>query len=111
MPRIQYTTIASGQKVSGNLDFTKGAPVAIGFPILATAESGDYFFQGGFDTTSGDFRRLMEMRSPGSGSLRMAVGVGSVVVPMPTVYAYPAFGRLEAAVATSDVRTFTVLSR
>ena len=111
MPRVLYTTINSGQKVSGDIDLSKFAPGAIGFPALTSPESSDYFLQGNFDTTSANFMRLMEARTPNSGDFRMAVGVGSRMYPMPTIFAYPAFARLEAAVAVADVRTFTILAR
>lgn len=120
--RIQFTTISSGQKVSGNIDLTKGPPLNVIFPVLTAPESGNFFLQGNFDTTSAGFVRMIDLRGasatvgdfltlpPGAG-VASGSSVGSRMFPLPNDICFPSYGRLEAAVAVADVRTFTILTR
>lgn len=105
---LLYTTIVSGAAVSGNVDLTQEHRlVAIAVPGITSA---DLLIHGSFNTTSADFQRLLETRSPGSGDLRFATGPGSRMVLAPLIY-NPNYVRLETAVAQIDTRTFTLLTQ
>lgn len=107
MPLL-FTTIALSGSVTGDVDLTKyGKLLAIGLPVI---DSGDLFIRGGFDTTSADFRRLLETRSPGSGDLRFATLAGSRMIAMPATMVWPSYVRLEVASPQTAVRTLTLLA-
>ena len=107
-----YAVISSGSLVSPNVDLTQRALLGISVPTIS---SGDLTIQGGVDTTSASFLRLLEARSPGSGDLRFATGVGSRMVMLPETFSTPPYIRLETVMATgsaqTDNRTFTLLTR
>lgn len=107
-----YAVINSGQLISGDVDLRQRALLGI---VVPTISSGDLTIQGNTDTTSANFLRLLETRSPGSGDLRMATGVGSRMVMLPGTFVSPPYVRLETVMATgsaqTDARTFTLLTR
>jgi hypothetical protein len=107
-----YAVINSGALVSGNIDLTKQALFGISVP---TINSGDLLLQGGVDTTSANFLRLLEARAPGSGDMRFATGVGSRMVILPDYFSTPPYLRLEVTMATGSAqtnpRTFTLFTR
>lgn len=108
MSQLVYTQILSGSAVSGNIDLTK---VGIDTILVPTIISGDLLIQGNMDTTSGNFRRLLETRIPGSGDLRFATGPGSRSIPYPTDLPSPAYARLETSVTQTAPASFTILTR
>lgn len=108
--RVLYAVINSGQNVSGTVDISQfAAPSNVQFPVLTAAESGDFFLKGSFDNSQ--FMRMMESRQVTSGFFRMPVGIGSMMFPMPTAFAYPPYIQFEAATAVAAPRTLTILAR
>jgi hypothetical protein len=107
MPPLMYTTIPQSGFVSGNLDLTKHALAAIRVPAITSC---DLAVQGNIDQTSAGFHRLLETRTPTSGDMRFATGVGSRQIPWPPNVPTPAWARLETLVAQADVRTLTILT-
>jgi len=109
MPLATATIPLSGS-VSGNIDLRdlRRGIVAISVPVIT---SGDLFIQGGFDTTSANFTRLLQppMDGPTSGYLRFAVGAGSCAIPWPANLRVPEFIRLETSVPQAVARAFSVL--
>lgn len=107
-----FAIVASGQNVSGDIDLRKRRVVGLSVPVLAS--SGTLALQVNFDTTSATFYRMMETRSPGSGDLQFAVGVGSRYVALPFLET-PPYMRLEVVGAVgsmqTDNRTFTLFTR
>lgn len=104
MPPIIYTTVLSGQKISGDIDVRQGALAAISVPTVTSA---DLYVQGGFDTTSANFQRL----SDDVGDILFASGVGSRMVMWPGGLQTPGYLRAEFSVAQTDVRTLMLLVR
>ena len=100
MPPLIYTTINSGQKVSGNVDLGKYPKLLnIALPGMT---SGDCYLHGSpIDTTSADFRRL----STNAGEYTQATGVGSMILMWSDQYHTPPYLRYESLVAQTDVRT------
>lgn len=107
-----YTVINSGYVISGNVDLTQRALLGISVP---TVTSGDLVLQGGVDTTSANFLRLLDVRAAAGGDLRFPTGVGSRMVMLPENFSTPPYVRLEMVMATgslqSDTRTFTLITR
>jgi hypothetical protein len=108
MRSVLYTTIPSGEAVSGAIDLNQFAGLkAIQVPVIT---SGDLLVQGAFDTVSASFTRLLNPTLPGSGPLRWCTLAGSLMLPFPTDFSLPPYVRLETANAQTDVRTFTLLA-
>ncbi len=106
MPPLDYAVVASGANVSGNVDLSQRRLDAIFVPTLPV--SGTLTLQGNVDTTSAGFRRMLEMRQPGSGDLQVAVGVGSRFIPWFDDWPTPAFGRFEFITAAGSFQTSPV---
>ena len=109
MPTITATVPLSGS-VSGDVDLRdlRRGIVAFAVPVIT---SGDLLIQGGFDTTSANFTRLLTppFDGPTSGALRFAVGPGSCMVPWPANLRVPEYLRLETAVPQAQAVNFSVL--
>ena len=110
---LEYAVIASGFLVSGNVDLRQRKLDAIFCPTVLA--SGTLAVQGNTDTTSGNFVRMLETRSPGSGDFQFAVGVGSRWLPWPADVPQPAYARFEIVTAAgslqADNRTLTLVTR
>ena len=113
-----FAVIASGETVSAVVDARKVNGIeAIYAPAMSA--SGDLILQGAISTASGttppnsgDFCRFLDTRAVGSGDLRFPVGSANRVVPMPGgLLVTTPFLRVEAGVAQTDTRTFTLLTR
>lgn len=104
MPPLVYTTVLSGQKISADVDTRKGELAAIGVPTVTSA---DLYVQGGFDTTSASFYRLVD----DVGDIAFPVSVGSRMVLWPAGMRTPGYLRAEFSAAQTDVRTLTFLVR
>lgn len=104
---VLSVSVASGSSVSGNIDLRGGRLAAIDVPTIT---SGDTFLQGSFDTTSASFKRILNapLNGPTSGDLRLATGAGSCMALLPNTLPFPAYVRLETAVAQAAPRTFSV---
>lgn len=106
-----YAVINSGQRVSGDIDLTQKSLLGISVPTIS---SGDLVIQGGVDTTSANFFRLLDVRAAAGGDLRFPTGVGSRMVMLPKDFTSPPYIRLEAVMATgssqTDTRTFTLFT-
>ena len=107
---LEYTTLLSGTTVGPNVDLSQRIIDAIYVPTWAA--SCDLLIQGNpGDQTSANFFRLMDTRAAGSADLRFAIGIGSRMLPWPPGVPQPAYARFEAAVATTDIRTLTLVTR
>ena len=99
-------TIPLSGSVSDDVDLRGGNIIAIAVPTIT---SGDLLIQGGFDTTSASFVRLLQPgTTPLSGDLRFATGLGSRMVIWPDSFPSPSYVRLETAVPQAAARAFTV---
>ena|SRR5258708_23832435 len=109
--KLLFTAIASGSTVSSDVDLAFGTRIwAIAVPTITSA---DLLVQGGFDTTSANFARMLDTRGQGSGDLRFATGPGSRMILWPQDVPCLPKMRLETGVAQaiSNVATFTLLVR
>jgi len=104
MPPLIFTTIASGSNISPNIDLRQQSLISIRVPGIT---SGDLTVQGNVDQTSAGFYRLLETRTPGSGDLRFATGVGSRMIPWPPSIPTPAWARLEIVTAPGSFQAST----
>lgn len=102
MSRILYTTVASGQKVSGDVDLRKGQ---LGAVYVPTIDSANLYVQGNFDTTSASFGRLMDQ----GGDILFPTATGSRHVVWPMSDLTPAYARFEFSAAQTSPRTLTIL--
>ena len=101
-------TIPLSGSVSGDGDLGGGKIQAISVPTIT---SGDLFVQGGFDTTSASFLRLLDpglSNQTSGGDLRFATGLGSRMIVWPQDFSTPSYVRLETAVAQAAARSFIV---
>jgi hypothetical protein len=99
--------VASGFAISGDIDLRQRHIVAISVP---TINSGGVAVQGNYDTTSGRFFRLMDVRGQqGSGDLIFPTVTGSRMIMWPDMPS-PAFARVELIGAQTDNRTFVLLT-
>jgi hypothetical protein len=95
--KLIYSAIASGSSVSSDVDLAFGTRLwAIAVPSITSA---DLLVQGGFDTTSANFLRILDTRGQGSGDLRFATGPGSRMILWPQDVPCPTKLRLETGVA------------
>lgn len=115
--RNLFAVIASGDSFSGIVDARRINGLE-GIFAPALAASGDLLIQGAMFTGSGttpvsaDFCRFQNTSVLGSGDLRFAVGSANHFLPMPNGFLpTPSYIRLEAGVAQTDTRTFTLLTR
>ena len=110
---LEFATIASGFNVSGDVDLRQRRLDAIFVPTMGG--SGDLAVQGGVDTTSANFYRLLDTRAITSADLRFAVGVGSRMIPWPPGLPQPAYARFEMITTVGSVqtqaRTLTLVTR
>ena len=108
MPSVTATIPLSGS-VSGDIDLRRAIKgvIAISVPVV---NSGDLLVQGGFDSTSASFTRLLQT-PPNSGHLRFATGLGSTMIAWPNTLPVPSYLRLETAVPQAAARSFTILFR
>lgn len=97
-------TIPLSGSISDDGDLRGGKIVAISVP---TINSGDLLVQGGLDTTSASFFRLLAS-PPNSGDLRFATGLGSRMVVWPYSIQNPSYIRLETGAPQAAARSFTV---
>lgn len=104
-----FAIINSGFVASQALDCRQIAAIR-GMHVPAMT-SGDLFVQGALDSSSGSFSRLIETRAVGSDDLKLATGPGSRFVAWPLGETLPPYMRIEAAVAQTDNRTLTLLTR
>ncbi len=106
-----FAIVSSGTNVSGDLDLRKRRLVGVYVPSVSSAALA---LQGNFDTTSANFFRFLETRSPGSGDLLLACGVGSRFLPL-SGFDTPPYMRLEFVTSAgsfqTDNRTMTLLTR
>lgn len=108
MPQL-FAIVASGYKISGDIDLRKHILEAISVPVIT---SGDLAVQAGFDTTSALFTRVLEPHGAvASGDLRFATGLGSRMITYPRDAFTPPYMRLEALTTQTDARTFSLLTR
>lgn len=108
MPRalLFHTIINSGQFVSGDISLIGADLAGLWCP---TVTSCNLFIQGSFDTTSGNFVRMLQ--ADGVGDFQLDVGVGSRCAGISEVaHAFP-YLRIEASVAQTDVRSFVVVTK
>lgn len=109
MPRIVYTTIASGFNVSDDVDVSKGPLLGVALPVVT---SGFLALQGNLDTTSANFKRLAETRTAPGSDLLFPTAAGSKMLMIPPTIVTPPYVRLEIVTAgslQSDTRTFACL--
>ncbi len=101
-------TIPLSGSISDDGDLRGGKIQAISVPTIT---SGDLLVQGGFDTTSASFLRLINpglSNQTSGGDLRFATGPGSRMVVWPDSFQNPSFVRLETSVPQAAARAFTV---
>lgn len=103
MPLL-YAVVASGFQISGDIDLRQQALMGIQVP---TVTSGPMLIQGNFDTTSANFMRLND----DLGDIQYATGPGSKYLLWPQGFVHPSYLRIEAGVAQTAPRTFTLITR
>lgn len=104
---VQFTAIASGDQISPAFKILRGTAHALWAPTIT---SGQLNLLASFDSTSANFVRVADPRSPNA-DFAWDVGPGSATLPLlPELAAY-AHVKVDLSVAQTDTRTFAVITR
>lgn len=108
MREPQYTTVASGDTISGQLGVGAFRPHGLFAPASLTQQ---IFLQAAWDTTSANFARVQLRDGSGDWSVASATATKPVAVTLEDVLGPFSFARVELGAAATDTRTFALVTK